>query len=466
MRILHVGLAHPTRTLVERFLAGRQTDLLLDDPPPNSARHSAAESVLDALFVTGNAQVGEAFTTILVQAAPEMDHLEEAIRSLRQVNPDARIVLLCEPPDEAGCRAALQWGADDYHILPLDERELPRIIDSLRTQGGHRARREIPAAPRSPGSPNPPATELLSLPLLAQTDLLEELLDGAGARADLSGRAAGILQRYLPIRGALRFIPEPKEEGAGPPPAGTLHHPVAAAGQKPFGTLEFTPDAPAAPSGQNASLHPALLAQAAHWLAAMLALGQRYQQLRTLAITDELSGAYNRRYFDKFMTGLLQRSREGRARVTLLLFDIDDFKKYNDSFGHAAGDAIIRELIKLLRACTREYDLVARIGGDEFAVVYRDNEAPRQPNSQHPRDVLVATERFREAIRNHQWPQICKIKGEISISGGLANFPADADTLEALMARADQALLKAKAAGKNVILLHAKDPAPAGPAAR
>ena len=99
------------------------------------------------------------------------------------------------------------------------------------------------------------------------------------------------------------------------------------------------------------------------------------------------------------------------------------------------------------------------IGGDEFAVVLPRQRSARQANSQHPRDVLVATERFREAIRNHQWPQICKIKGEISISGGLANFPSDADTLEALEAKADQALLKAKAAGKNVILLHAKEPA-------
>src|SRR4029077_5794996 len=93
--------------------------------------------------------------------------------------------------------------------------------------------------------------------------------------------------------------------------------------------------------------------------------------------------------------------------------------------------------------------------GDEFAVVYRDNEAPRQPNSEHPKDVLVATERFREAIKNHHWPQTCNIKGEVSISGGLATFPWDADNLETLMAKADEALLKAKAVGKNVIVMHA-----------
>ena len=102
---------------------------------------------------------------------------------------------------------------------------------------------------------------------------------------------------------------------------------------------------------------------------------------------------------------------------------------------------------------------MARLGGDEFAVVFRDNEARRQPHSEHPRDVLVATERFREAIKNHHWPEACRIKGTISVSGGLATFPLDADSLEMLEAKADEALLKAKSAGKNVILLHGK-PAP------
>ena len=294
-----------------------------------------------------------------------------------------------------------------------------------------------------------------ALPMLVHTSLMTDLLAG---RPDFTDRILATLQTHIQWPGSLRFLSAEPMKGPSPtPPAqNALHHNVALPGQPPLGTLLLEPKAPDA--SLPADIEPTL-SQAAHWMATLLSMSRRYEQLRYFAITDELSGAYNRRYFNKFMQQLLEDARAGRFRVTLLLFDIDDFKKYNDTFGHASGDAIIRELIKLLRLCTRPKDVVARLGGDEFAVVYWDHEAPRQPNSEHPKDVLSATERFRQAIKNHPWPEICKIKGEVSISGGLATFPWDADTLDALMARADEALLRAKSAGKNAILLHAANDA-------
>ena len=195
------------------------------------------------------------------------------------------------------------------------------------------------------------------------------------------------------------------------------------------------------------------LGQAAAWLGGWMALARRQEQLRTLAITDELTGAYNRRYFTRFVGALLEQARNQRFRVSLLIFDIDDFKHYNDKYGHASGDAIIQQLIGLLKKCTRPHDLVARIGGDEFVVVFWDSEAPRQPNSEHPRDAVAASERFRKAVAAHDWSGACKIQGKVSVSGGIATFPWDGETLEGLLAKADGTLLRAKGAGKNAILL-------------
>jgi diguanylate cyclase (GGDEF)-like protein len=421
-----------------------------------------SDSLLEAVLLSGepvgtggrNGLAAAGQRLILAGVSQELEHLEAAVRSLRRVNPAARILLLCEPADEVPCRKAIQWGADEYVLVPVDPAALQRAF-APRPPATRRPIDGVAADPsRSPvhsaaAAAGPCAADaggaaghLPGIPLIVQTDLLEDLLAG---RADLADHLVQVLARHLPVREPLRFVSATLDASLV---EGAIRRPVAQADQPPFGTLVLN-----APEASPATA--AVVAQAANWLAGMLGLSRRYEQLRSLAITDELSGAYNRRYFMKYMATVLERAKENRTRVTLLLFDIDDFKKYNDRFGHAAGDAIIRELIKVLRACTREYDLVARIGGDEFAVVYRDNEAPRQPNSEHPRDVLAATERFRDAIRGHQWPEICKIQGEVSISGGLASFPWDADTLETLMAKADEALLKAKAAGKNVIKMHA-----------
>jgi diguanylate cyclase (GGDEF)-like protein len=436
-----------------------EADLL--DPPDNPPRillvgpqaqalssmlaghYSTAQGVLEAVLVSS-----PAVSVIVVDTVPETDHLESAIRSLRGVNPAARIVLLATPAEEAACRRALSWGADQYEIMPLD----PSTVLQLCAPGAALQRAAPTAYARRALNPaaGVDAGPLPAVPLMVQTGLLEEILEGAGVHPDFPRRSTEILQRHLEMKGIVRFQSSAMAE---PPLSGpeVLRREVSFAGQAPFGSLLWQPEPVATAEASACAMQVALLAQAGHWLAAMLALSQRYDQLRSLAATDELSGAYNRRYFTKFMTRLLERAEEQRFRVTLLLFDIDDFKKYNDQFGHASGDAIIRELVKLLRLCTRADDLVARIGGDEFAVVFWDSEAPRQPNSEHPRDALAATERFREALKNHRWPEACRVKGTISISGGLASFPWHARSLESLMAKADEALLQAKAAGKNVI---------------
>ena len=144
-------------------------------------------------------------------------------------------------------------------------------------------------------------------------------------------------------------------------------------------------------------------------------------RLWKMSLRDDLTGAWNRRYFNRFLNSILDRATRQRFHVTLMVFDIDDFKHYNDRYGHAAGDEILYETTKLMQSMVREHDVVARIGGDEFAVIFWDATTPRRPNSAHPHDPSGAAERFRKAIRSHKFPKLGKdAPGQLTISGGLA----------------------------------------------
>ncbi len=282
----------------------------------------------------------------------------------------------------------------------------------------------------------------LKLPAFAQMRIVEDILRGA----NVATVGLALLQENLRWPGKLRFEPATGPEGPTLEPEASASVRLMA-GEQNFGNLVLD-------GGSASARMLEQLRQSGLWLSAMLALAQQHQNLRRLADTDELSGAYNRRYFSEVVPRLLDKARKERFCVTILLFDIDDFKQYNDQFGHAAGDAIIREVIGLLRHCTRSQDMVARIGGDEFAVVFWDQGALRQPDSQHPRSVLNIAQRFRKAVAEHPWnTDGGPIAGRLSISGGLATFPWDASNLEQIMAVADGELMRAKSMGKNAIVL-------------
>ncbi|QDU70955.1 GGDEF domain-containing protein [Mucisphaera calidilacus] len=199
-------------------------------------------------------------------------------------------------------------------------------------------------------------------------------------------------------------------------------------------------------------LDVATLRRWAAWMARWLMLADRQNQMQELAFSDPLTGVRNRRYFDRFLQRALERAREERSQVTVLVFDIDNFKMYNDRYGHAAGDTILRESARLMQSMVREHDVVARIGGDEFAVVFWDASGPRQPNSRHPHDVLQAARRFQKALCSHEFPELLEgAASTLTISGGLASYPWDGRTATELMERADQMALSSKRQGKNAI---------------
>lgn len=190
----------------------------------------------------------------------------------------------------------------------------------------------------------------------------------------------------------------------------------------------------------------------AAWLAHWLSLNTAHQRYREMAYHDELTGAHNRRYYYEFVRDALARARQQRRPVTVMVFDLDDFKVYNDRFGHAAGDLILTETVRLLKSVIRSGDRVCRIGGDEFAVVFADPDGPREVGSAHPGTVEEIARRFQDQIHNMRFPKLgLEAPGCLSISGGLATFPWDGDDPTTLLNHADELALESKRKGKNVI---------------
>lgn len=173
-------------------------------------------------------------------------------------------------------------------------------------------------------------------------------------------------------------------------------------------------------------------------------LEENYQRSLSLALTDGLTGLYNRRYLSAHLEGLLQQLAEGAAGPAVLLFDIDWFKRVNDTHGHAAGDAVLREVAARSSRHVRAFDLVARYGGEEFVVVL--------PETPLPVATMVA-ERLRAVIAEKPIA-VAGIATELSvtISIGVAATRDTSETMASLLQRADEALYAAKAEGRNRVV--------------
>ena len=190
----------------------------------------------------------------------------------------------------------------------------------------------------------------------------------------------------------------------------------------------------------------------AEWLARWMDLQWTMDDLAFKAETDELTGAGNRRSFDRVLDETIAMARHERRVVTLMVFDIDNFKSYNDDFGHDAGDEVLRETVQLLKATIRRDDHVFRIGGDEFVVIFGDTEGPRGENSSPPESVELIAHRFQSQVSGLRFPQLgADALGTLTISAGLATFPWDGHDGPSLLRHADQLALESKRAGKNLI---------------
>lgn len=416
-------------------------------------RVTCASSWFDAIAELGN----DRFGAILAPVEPIERRAETAVGVLRRLAGDSRIVLLTPPALEPLSRRLLAAGCDDYLIAPASPRELHAVL-AVASQ--------VPGRVSSPGET---AMEPVAATLLASISLAESMLEYIVRRPGHAlVEAVRALNEHLAPLMRLELQP-----AAAPPP------------QTPDGTVALCQPlrSGATPSAQlclvmprdqdeNAARH--LLSRLATMLAKAMELEQRERQLQRLAITDELTGLYNARYFRHFLSRIIDLARVRRFPVALFLFDIDDLKKYNDQFGHAAGDEVLRQTAILMRRCCREHDLVARIGGDEFAVVFWDKEGPRQPrdpkaagHGRLPQTALDILNRFRKQLATQEFAGLGPHgRGVLTISGGLAVYPYDARTVEELIDVADRELVfRAKKSGKDTIVLVGGDERGAGPGA-
>lgn len=165
-------------------------------------------------------------------------------------------------------------------------------------------------------------------------------------------------------------------------------------------------------------------------------------RLERLAVTDGLTGIFNHRRFQEALNAELLRSARTGRTLSVLMIDVDLFKRVNDALGHPTGDELLRRIATVLNSALRQTDLLARYGGEEFAVLL-----PETSKS----EASAAAERMRAAIEaqvndDKQWPQL------ITISIGVASHPEDGATAEDVLNAADQALYAAKRLGRNRVV--------------
>lgn len=391
-----------------------------------------------ATYLSGIAELAQrSVRAVLVCVDPSRLQLARAVAGLRDVAGNhTKLILCCTPELEPMTRRALRSGADDYVIFPLEGDELAVTIGYSRIDMPPGGVSSLPAASME-------ELEQLSAVLSAIGDKPRVLLDRIAVLTRLALHAQGAM---VVVEGAVGSSGEP------------VTKPVLSAGfssgDRVVGQLSVNDraDGPYSPADAQKLQHYAGV------VANILQAASKQRQWRQLAETDECSGLPNRRYLLERLGDILSRAAAQHFHVTVLLFDVDNFKTYNDTYGHDAGDEILRKTGELFRKQCREQDVVARYGGDEFAVVFWDPQGPRTAGSRHPDSAMLVLERVKEAMRTQTFDCLGPSgTGRLTISGGLATFPWDGRTPDALIHKADQALLAAKRAGKNRIFLIGQD---------
>jgi diguanylate cyclase (GGDEF)-like protein len=179
-------------------------------------------------------------------------------------------------------------------------------------------------------------------------------------------------------------------------------------------------------------------------MAASLKHIQRFSTVKKEAIYDTLTNLFNRRYFEERLSAETQKAFESESNLSMIMVDIDHFKKVNDTFGHDGGDKVLREIASLLKNSVRKHDTVARYGGEEFVLLLPG--APLDPTN-------MVAERIRRSVENTSF-DMGQTQIHITISLGISSFPIHRmKSKEELVKMADLALYEAKRGGRNRVCI-------------
>ncbi|MBR9826804.1 MAG: diguanylate cyclase [Alphaproteobacteria bacterium] len=170
------------------------------------------------------------------------------------------------------------------------------------------------------------------------------------------------------------------------------------------------------------------------------------KQFRRLAETDSLTGSSNRRAFMQYLEMEVERSSRHGAETSVIMLDLDHFKKVNDTYGHAAGDKVLIETVKAIQSCLRPKDMLGRLGGEEFAILLQETDLV---------DAAEISEQIRSALEQRTIDLPCGGKVNVTGSMGVSNVCEllGQDSPETVLQAADEALYYAKQSGRNQVIV-------------
>ncbi|MFM1822922.1 MAG: hypothetical protein RI967_1188 [Planctomycetota bacterium] len=433
-----------------------------------------ARLVVDALAIVGEATAREPIAAVIVcPRTPDFD-LEQVVPAFDRIDPALPVYAAFSTDELALAPELIANGFEDTLELPASDAALRALLDDLGllprsnekpapTQPRNLVEFEIekaqeratraPATPPSAPPPPPPPPAAPAAPATPTAPLHAnlgdaDLADALAMGAPIEPIALAIIRIQLraeDVRFACRARPAEREAIARER-ARRGRHAAEVRIARDDGTTTVFGELLAE------SVPAERLAPWAAWLASWLRLEERVSELARLATTDELTGAGNRRAFHEAFDAARTRARATRRTVSLMYFDLDDFKRYNDQHGHDIGDEVLRETVELLRQTIRKGDRIFRFGGDEFVVLFSSGTRGPDEAGDAPESIQAMFDRFRRALKELALPQLgAQGAGPITVSGGVSVFPWDASSADELLRLAEERARQSKAEGKDII---------------